>query len=64
MEAAEALPPAVAPKPEVMMTSREHQPHDTVIEVGAVRIGGGGFMVIAGPCSVESSDQMLCTAQG
>jgi 3-deoxy-7-phosphoheptulonate synthase len=34
-----------------------------VVEVGGVRIGGGEFVVVAGPCSVESREQMLATAR-
>lgn len=39
--------------------SRKFKPTDTVVEVGGVRIGGGNFQVIAGPCSVESETQIL-----
>lgn len=45
------------------LTSREMQPHDTIIEVGGVRIGGGSCVVIAGPCSVESRDQIVSAAE-
>jgi 3-deoxy-7-phosphoheptulonate synthase len=38
---------------------RESQPSNTVIEVGGVRIGGPEFVVIAGPCTVESRDQLM-----
>ncbi len=41
------------------LAGREFQAKDTVIQVGDVRIGGPGFTVIAGPCSVESEEQML-----
>ncbi len=40
--------------------NRKFHPKDTVIDVGGVKIGGGNFAVIAGPCSVESKEQ-LCT---
>lgn len=40
--------------------NRKFHPKDTVIDVGGVKIGGGNFAVIAGPCSVESREQ-LCT---
>ena len=33
-------------------------PKDTVIEAGGRKIGGGNFQVIAGPCSVETKEQM------
>jgi 3-deoxy-7-phosphoheptulonate synthase len=43
--------------------SREWRPDDTVVSVGRdVRIGGDAVVVIAGPCSVESREQILETA--
>jgi 3-deoxy-7-phosphoheptulonate synthase len=45
------------------LVSREFRPHDTVVEIGGVRIGGPEFVVIAGPCSVESYEQTLRIAQ-
>ena len=44
------------------LTSREFHPQDTVIEVGGTTIGGGSLTVIAGPCAIESRDQLLTTA--
>jgi 3-deoxy-7-phosphoheptulonate synthase len=41
------------------LAGREFQEDDTVIRVGDVSIGGGEFTVIAGPCSVESEEQMM-----
>jgi 3-deoxy-7-phosphoheptulonate synthase len=46
------------------LVSREFQPEDTVVRVGSAQIGGGAFAMIAGPCSVESADQMLTVAKG
>lgn len=45
------------------LTSRDFKPAPTVIDVGGVRIGGGEFVVMAGPCSVETRDQILGTAE-
>ena len=45
------------------LVSREFRPHDSVVEIGGVRIGGPDFVVIAGPCSVESYEQTLRIAQ-
>ncbi len=45
------------------LVSREVKPDDTVVSVGGVRIGGGHFAVIAGPCSVENPDQTLAAAR-
>ena len=39
--------------------NRKFHPNDTVIQVGDVRIGGGNFAMIAGPCSVESEEQII-----
>ena len=44
-------------------TTREAHPDDTVIEAGGVRIGGGHFAMIAGPCSVETEDQIVSIAR-
>lgn len=42
---------------------REFQSEDTVVRVGPVEIGAGSLVVIAGPCAVESRDQLLETAR-
>ena len=39
--------------------NRKFHPNDTVVEVGNVKIGGGHFAMIAGPCSVESEQQII-----
>lgn len=39
--------------------NRKFHPNDTVVEAGNVRIGDGNFAMIAGPCSVESLDQII-----
>jgi 3-deoxy-7-phosphoheptulonate synthase len=44
------------------LVSRRSRPGDTVVRVGEARFGGPGFVVIAGPCSVESEEQLLTTA--
>ncbi|TFH65060.1 MAG: 3-deoxy-7-phosphoheptulonate synthase [Gemmatimonadales bacterium] len=45
------------------LVSREIHPHDTIVDLGQVQVGGGHFTVIAGPCAVESRDQMQRTAE-
>ncbi len=45
------------------MASREFHPSDTVISVNGVKIGGKNVVVMAGPCTVESEEQVLETAQ-
>ena len=42
--------------------NRKFHPLDTVINVGDVRIGGGNLTLIAGPCSVESEEQIISVA--
>ena len=44
-------------------SSRRNHPDDTVVQVGNVRIGGGHFAMIAGPCSVESEAQLMAAAR-
>ena len=44
------------------LVSRQVKPERTVGEVGGVQIGGDAVVVIAGPCSVESREQLLSTA--
>lgn len=39
--------------------NRKFHPDDTVVDVSGVKIGGGTFQFIAGPCSVESEEQIL-----
>ena len=43
--------------------NRKFHPLDTVIEIGDAKIGGGHFAMIAGPCSVETEDQIIGVAQ-
>jgi 3-deoxy-7-phosphoheptulonate synthase len=44
------------------LAGRDFQPHDTVVKVNGVSIGGQRLVVMAGPCAVESRDQLLETA--
>ena len=39
--------------------NRKFHPLDTVVSIGDIKIGGGNFAMIAGPCSVESEPQIL-----
>ena len=45
------------------LAGRESKPEGTVLDVGGVEIGGREVVVMAGPCSVESRDQLLTTAK-
>ncbi|MBE6383868.1 MAG: 3-deoxy-7-phosphoheptulonate synthase [Lentisphaerae bacterium] len=42
--------------------NRKFHPEDSVIDCSGVKIGGGNFSVIAGPCSVESEEQVVTIA--
>jgi len=44
------------------LASREVKEGDTVIQLGSLRIGGDDLVVMAGPCSVESEEQLLESA--
>ncbi|HMK24350.1 MAG TPA: 3-deoxy-7-phosphoheptulonate synthase, partial [Terriglobales bacterium] len=44
------------------LVSRQVKPQRTIVRVGEVEIGGDTVVVIAGPCSVESREQLLSTA--
>lgn len=43
--------------------NRKFHPNDSVVNIGNVKIGNGNFAMIAGPCSVESLDQIIEVAQ-
>lgn len=43
--------------------NRKFHPEDTVVDVKGVKIGGGSFCMIAGPCSVESEEQIVAVAK-
>lgn len=46
------------------LAARSTKEEDTVISVDNIQIGGGTFVVFAGPCSVESQEQLMETAEG
>ena len=43
--------------------NRKFHPNDSIINIGNVKIGGGHFAMIAGPCSVESEEQIVDVAK-
>jgi 3-deoxy-7-phosphoheptulonate synthase len=45
------------------LVSRDFKKQDTIIHVGSARIGGGAFCMMAGPCSVESEEQIFTAAK-
>ncbi len=66
----ERAPERLAPEPIVPQVetpfprvARATKPDGTVLRIGNVRIGDGEFVIIAGPCSIESREQILETAR-
>ncbi len=45
------------------VAGRKNHPQDSIIQVGDIKLGGGHFAMIAGPCSVESEVQIMTVAQ-
>jgi len=45
------------------LASRNDHPHDSVVRVGGVPVGGRRFTVIAGPCAVEGPEQLFSAAE-
>ena len=60
LEGVEKVMPVVTP---YKLASREFHPEDTVIQIGDLTIGGNELQVMAGPCAVESREQMLEVAE-
>lgn len=60
VEGVESVIPILKP---FKLASREIRQEPTIVQVGKVRIGNGGFAMIAGPCSVESERQIITAAQ-
>lgn len=56
----EAVLPILKP---YKLVSRDFRNEDTVVVARGARFGGGAFSVIAGPCSIESEDQMMAAAR-
>jgi 3-deoxy-7-phosphoheptulonate synthase len=56
----ESVKPILAP---YKLVSREMHPHDSVVKIGDVAIGGRAVAIIAGPCAVETESQTLNTAR-
>lgn len=59
-DSVEKVVPILAP---YKIASRETRPEPTVIVALGLRIGGGEFGVIGGPCSVESEEQLMVSAR-
>lgn len=44
--------------------NRKFHPEDTIVTIGDIKVGQGHFPIIAGPCSVESQEQLMAVAEG
>ena len=60
LDGVEKIMPVVPP---YKLASREFHPEDTVVRIGDLTIGGNELQVMAGPCAVESREQMLEVAE-
>lgn len=63
LEALPGVDEVIAISKPYKLASREFHPDDTVIRVGDITIGDGEVVVMAGPCAVESEQQLLETAK-
>jgi chorismate mutase / prephenate dehydratase len=63
LEAVAAEVPALRRSRQYKLVSRAARQPGTVIRIGDTLIGGDGFVVMAGPCSVESGEQISATAR-
>ncbi|MBI2659650.1 3-deoxy-7-phosphoheptulonate synthase [Candidatus Woesearchaeota archaeon] len=60
MEGVEKIMPVLSP---YKLVSRDFHPHNRIVAVNGVKIGGNDIVVMAGPCSVESKEQIIETAK-
>ena len=56
----EDVKPILAP---YKLVSREVHPHDSVVNIGDASIGGDKFLIVAGPCAIETKEQLSETAK-
>ena len=63
IDAMDGVEKTVAVSKSYKLASREFHPQNTVVEVGDVKIGGGSLVVMAGPCAVESREQLFEAAE-
>lgn len=63
VEAFDGVEKAVPITASYKLVSREFKPEATIIDINGVKIGDGSLVVMAGPCAVESREQLLETAE-
>ncbi len=60
MDGVEKIVPILSP---FKLASRDFRPQDTIVALNGVKVGGAKVVVMAGPCAVESREQLLETAR-
>jgi 3-deoxy-7-phosphoheptulonate synthase len=63
LEAQEHVDKVIRVQEPYKKANRAFHPKDTIIEVNGVKIGGGNIVVMSGPCSVESREQIIEVAK-
>ena len=58
-----SIEPTLRDTEQYKLAGRHNKPEGSVIEVGGIKIGGKEFVIMAGPCAVESREQLLTTAE-
>jgi 3-deoxy-7-phosphoheptulonate synthase len=62
IEAMDGVEKTVSVTADYKLVSREFKQEDTIVDVGGIKIGGNHLAVMAGPCAVESREQLLQSA--
>ncbi len=62
LEIAEDVEKIVPVTESYKLANRKFHPEDSVVQVGSVKIGRGSFVIMSGPCAVESEEQVMETA--
>lgn len=62
VESLEGVEKTVSISKSYKLVSREYHPQPTVIDIGGIKIGDGNLVAIAGPCAVESKEQIMQAA--
>lgn len=63
LEAQEYVEKVIRIQESYKKANRAFHPEDTIIDVNGIKIGGGNIVVMAGPCSVESREQIISVAK-
>ena len=63
MEALGCNIPNIKKTPAYKLVSKQSSNHNTIVDVSGIRIGGEELVIMAGPCAVESKEQLLSTAR-